>query len=480
METNTIYSRFKQWESRQPDAIAIVTDGSNATYAELDRKANAIACKIGDQRHEYIGLIMPHGIDMIAAILGILKTGAAYIPAEPSLPAERIRYMMGKAGVSLTVTDDFCRELDEDCPDLPDRSKSDGLAYVLYTSGTTGHPKGVKVENRSVVNYAEAFEREFRTAPGDVMLQLSVCSFDIFVEEVFTTLLNGATLAIPPKNVADGDIPALIDFARRHSVTEISGFPYLLAEMNKLDALPPSLRLLISGGDVIRASYIDRLIDKGVMIYNTYGPSETTVCATYYRCDNAAPLDDGTYPIGKPVKGVEVKIMDRNGHEVPAGTIGEICIFGNGVSDGYLGNPPEQKNFVRLPGGGRMYRSGDMGYALPDGNLAFLHRRDDQVMILGKRVEPEEVENVLNESPDVERGIVRAFSDDAGLAYLVAYFIPARKYYSLHDIKAWLRKDLTDFMIPEYFVAVNEIPINKRGKVDMSALPIVLKEADYD
>ena len=176
---------------------------------------------------------------------------------------------------------------------------------------------------------------------------------------------------------------------------------------------------------------------------------------------------------------MSVNILDRNGHPVPEGNVGEICIFGDGVSAGYLGNPPEQKNFIRLPDGRRMYRSGDMGYFLPDGNIAFLHRRDEQVMILGKRVEPEEVENVLNTSPDVERGIVRAFTDESGLAYLVAYFVPARANYSLHDIKKWLMNELTDFMIPEFFVAVKDIPINKRGKVDMSALPIVLKEA-YD
>lgn len=481
MKDNTIYSRFHRWVEIQPNAVAIVTDTKSMTYSDLDCRINSIAEKIGEARHQkFIGVVMPHGMDMIATIFAVLKSGAAYIPAEPSLPEDRIRYMMGKAKTELVITSEFCNNLSDDCPDYTDHSTPDGLAYVLYTSGTTGHPKGVMVENRSVVNYAEAFEAEFHTAPGDVMLQYSVCSFDIFVEEVFATLLNGATLAIPPKEIMEGDITVLMDFVKRHKVTEISGFPYLVAELNKLDTLPESLRLLISGGDVLRASYIDHLTGKGMLVYNTYGPSETTVCATYFRCDNALPLDDGTYPIGKAVKGVEVKILDKNGKEVPDGTVGEICIFGNGVSAGYLGTPPEQRNFVKLPDGKRMYRSGDMGYFLPDGNIAFLHRRDEQVMILGKRVEPEEVENVLNTSPDVERGIVRAFNDDAGLAYLVAYFVPAHKEYSLHDVKNWLRKELTDFMIPEFFVAVKEIPVNKRGKVDMSALPIVLKEAEDD
>lgn len=481
MDKRTIYSRFRRWVTLQPNAAAIVSDTYSVTYSELDCRVNAFVDRIQEKRHgEFIGVVMTHGIDMIAAILAILKTGSAYIPAEPFLPADRIKYMMERAKMQLVITDEFCHGLRNSCPEYADMSTPGGLAYVLYTSGTTGHPKGVMVENHSVVNYAEAFEAEFHTRPGDVMLQYSVCSFDIFVEEVFATLLNGATLAIPPKEIVDGDIAALMDFVNRHNVTQISGFPYLLAEMNKLGNLPESLRLLISGGDVLRASYIDRLLNRDLMIYNTYGPSETTVCATYFRSDNARPLDDGTYPIGKAVKGVEVKILDMEGREVTAGSVGEICISGEGVSAGYLGNPPEQKNFVSLPDGKAMYRSGDMGYILPDGNIAFLHRRDEQVMILGKRVEPEEVENVLNTSPEVERGIVRAFNDDAGLAYLVAYFIPARSDYSLHDIKKWLRKELTDFMIPEFFVAVKEIPVNKRGKVDMSALPIVLKDSDND
>lgn len=478
---DTIYSRFKAQVKRYPEYVAIIGDGRSVTYSELDHLANAILSKFKAQSHEFIGIVMTHGIEMIAAILAVLKSGAAYIPAEKSLPADRRRYMMDKAGVNLIIDDGYCSSLKPSAKECSDRSTPDGLAYVLYTSGTTGHPKGVEAENHSVVNYAEAFVSEFHVKPGDVMLQYSVCSFDIFVEEVFTTLLNGAALAIPSENVMKGGLAELMNFVERHGVTEISGFPYLLAEMNKLDSIPESLRLLISGGDVLRASYIDRLRDMGPMIYNTYGPSETTVCASYHRCDNAKPLDDGTFPIGHPVKGVTVKIMDESLRELPAGEKGEICIFGAGVSRGYLGNPPEKKNFVTLSDGTRMYRSGDLGYFLPDGNLAFLHRRDDQVMILGKRVEPEEVENVLNTCPCVERGIVRAFTDENGLAYLVAYLIPKdKKGCSLRKIKEYLKSELTDFMVPEFFVEVREIPLNQHGKVDMNALPIVMKEGGLD
>lgn len=475
MDNKTIYHRFSQWVDRQPEAMAIVEDGRAVTYRQLDVMANAIMSKFYSKRYPTVGIIMSHGIEMTAAMLAVVKSGAAYVPAEPSLPRERAGYMMATAGAEFVITDSFCRNLPQSRP-LPDRSFPRGAAYILYTSGTSGRPKGVVVENHSVVNYAEAFENEFHVAPGDVMLQYSVCSFDIFVEEVFTTLLNGATLAITPEEIREGRLPALMDFCERHGVTEISGFPYLLADMNRYRLFPSKLRLLISGGDVIRASYITWLKNQDFVIYNTYGPSETTVCATYFRVDNAEPLDDGTFPIGKAIKGTEVKILDGNLQEVPDGTSGEICISGEGVARGYLGNPPEQSNFIICADGTKMYRSGDLGYLLPDGNIAFLHRKDRQVMILGKRVEPEEVENVLNESPYVERGVVRAFTDEYGMAYLTAYFVPSHKNCQLSRIKKFLRSRLADFMVPEFFVKMDEIPLTSRGKVKDRALPVVMKE----
>lgn len=475
MDRDTIYSRFAKWVEAQPDAVAIAEDGRRVTYRQLDTVANAIMAKFHDRKYEAAGIAMNHGIEMIAAILAVLKSGAAYVPAEPSLPRKRTEYMMHTAGAELVITDDYCRHLPEAEP-LPDRSTPKGTAYILYTSGTSGRPKGVVVENHSVVNYAEAFEREFHTGPGDVMLQYSVCSFDIFVEEVFTTLLNGATLAIPTAETHEGSIGELMSFCERQGVTEISGFPYLLADMNRYHRYPPRLRLLISGGDVIRESYITWLKGHDFKIYNTYGPSETTVCATYYRIDNAEALDDGTYPVGKAIKGVEVRILDDKMNKVAPGETGEICIWGEGVSRGYTGNPPERENFVTTSEGRRMYRSGDLGYMLPDGNIAFLHRKDRQVMIEGRRVEPAEVENVLNESPCVERGVVRANTDDEGLAYLTAYFVPSHKNCHLSRIKEFLKSRLSEYMVPEFFVKLEEIPLTTRGKVNDRALPVVMKE----
>lgn len=480
MDKRTIYSRFKNVVRKYPESSAIVEDNRAISYAQLDAMVDSILARFYGQKPDCVGIVMHHGAEQIAAMLAVLKCGAAYVPAEPFLPKDRIDYMMRTAGVKLVITDEYCENLTPAAETYEDLSTPDGVAYILYTSGTTGKPKGVIQENHSVVNYCEAFEAEMHTGPGDVMLQYSVCSFDIFVEEVFTTLLNGATLAIPSVEVHNGPLEGLMDFCKRHDVTVIDGFPYLVADINKRShLLPASVNLIISGGDVIRASYITNLRNRGIRIYNTYGPSETCVCSNYFRVDNAEPLDDGTFSIGKAIKGVEVKILDKNLKEVPKGEIGEICIFGEGVNRGYLGNPPEQANFVTLPDGTRLYRSGDMGYLLPDNNIAFLHRRDEQVMILGKRVEPEEVENVLNDFPEVDRGIVRAFLDESGLHYLVAYVVP-RKGFSLHDVRAYLSSKLSDFMVPEFFVEVKALPLTHRGKIDMDALPKVLKEGCHE
>ena len=178
MQNNTIYSRFSQWMKSQPDTVAVTEDGRSTTYRELDRMADAIMAKFQTEHYAAVGIVMSHSTEMIAAMLAVLKSGAAYVPAEPSLPQERIDYMMRTAGVDFIITDGFCRNHPSSEP-LSDKSVPDGVAYILYTSGTSGRPKGVVVENHSVVNYAEAFENEFHVAPGDVMLQYSICSFDI-------------------------------------------------------------------------------------------------------------------------------------------------------------------------------------------------------------------------------------------------------------------------------------------------------------
>ena len=308
------------------------------------------------------------------------------------------------------------------------------------------------------------------------MLQYSVCSFDIFVEEVFASLLNGAAIAIPDSEDRK-DIESLMQFINKNHVTILSGFPYLLAQMNRLDRIPSSLRLLISGGDVLRGRYIDRLL-KQVTVYNTYGPSETTVCTAYYRCNDGQVLSDGTYPIGKAVFGSEIKILDEKGHEASKGETGEICILGTGVACGYIGDHAEENRaFETLPDGRRMYRSGDLGYFLEDGSIAFLHRKDTQIMIYGKRVEVMEVESRLNQCSGVEQAIVRPFVDEEGLSYMTAYIVTENSDVRVSKIRQELSENLTDFMIPQFIVKMPKLPLNVNGKPDLSMMPVVMKES---
>ncbi len=487
---NTIYAAFETIVQTYPDEPAIIEDDRILSFQELSNMVDLVANGFPEDVR-CVGVVKRHRAEMIASMLAILKCGACYVPAEPSFPAGRIHEMMTEAQVDFVLTESsFLYKLEG----LPTRTVRDATAeasrtgrkatanpddpaYILYTSGTTGHPKGVCVRNRNVCHYVRAFEHEFHPHPGDVMLQYSVCSFDIFVEEVYASLLNGAALAIP-SDADKENIHALMSFVTRHQVTMISGFPYLLADINKLSMIPLHLRLLISGGDVLRGNYVDHLLDR-VVVYNTYGPSETTVCASYYCCNDGAVLEDGTYPIGKAIQGVTIRILDEDEHEVAEGQPGQICILGDGVSMGYIGDHEEEnKAFVTLPNGEVMYESGDMGYLLPDGNIAFLHRDDDQIMIYGKRVELAEVESRLSQCQGVRQAVVRAYTDEDGLSYMVAYVVPIIPGLKVSRIKEELSENLTDFMIPEFFVELSDIPLNLNGKPDASKLPVVKRKGD--
>ncbi|MCC8074167.1 MAG: amino acid adenylation domain-containing protein [Clostridiales bacterium] len=486
MKNSTVYECFEEIVTNFPEQIAIIHQNRSMTYSQLDRRIDIIEGNFPSQE-KCIGIVADHGVDFIASIFAVLKSGACYVPAEPDFPEERIRFMMKESNAGFIITQKkyeeklkgfpllFLEEIDEK-PQIRHEHFSltpKSPAYILYTSGSTGVPKGVCVTNANICHYVRAFCNEFNPTVKDTMLQYSVCSFDIFVEEVFTTLLSGATLAIPDARSRE-NIDCLMDFVTENNVTIISGFPYLLMDMNRLKSIPSCLRLLISGGDVLRESYINNLLNQ-VTIYNTYGPSETTVCCSYFCCNNQKALEDGTYPIGKAVLGTKIELLDDDGTPVPLGTIGEICISGGGVSDGYL-DRSKNKMFIIGENGERIYRSGDLGCFLPNGNLAFLRRKDSQVMIMGKRVEPEEVENVLCDCNEVQTAVVRPFTDEHGLSYLTAYVVANETDFVLSEVKKKLSRYLAPFMIPEFFVIMDHIPLTPNGKPDINKLPVVLKE----
>lgn len=485
----TIYSYFKKQVVRNSNEIAVFDENRSLTFKQLDRLVDTIAMNF-EANPKLVGIVMNHSVELIASMIAVLKVGAGYVPVEPFFPIDRIKFIMNECNVDFVITNsEYAIKLhglplhfiDSDLKVHPkarisEMSKPESIAYVLYTSGSTGMPKGVVVENRNVCHYIKAFTNEFHPTVGDRMLQYSVCSFDIFVEEVFTTLCNGAALAIPSEYIK-GDIHRIMNFVEKYKITEISGFPYLLLEMNKLQSIPSSLRLLISGGDVLRESYVTNLI-KQTEVYNTYGPSEGTVCASYFHCNNGQAEPDGTYPIGKSILGVQVEIRDEYLNLVPNGTIGEICIFGAGVSRGYIGSNRKKENeaYVNLADGRRMYRTGDLGIMRPDGTLIFLHRKDSQVMILGKRVETCEVQNILCNCRGVERGFVGARNDEQGLAYLTAYIVPKdRPTFRMSEVRETMAKFLPAYMIPEFFVCLNTMPLNSNGKIDSKSLPVIMK-----
>lgn len=488
---NTVFGMFEQAVRNHGDSPAVIESGRTLTFRELSDLVDVVAGVIPGGS-ETVGIVMSHRAEMVAGMLAALKMGARYVPAEPSFPSERICFMMDEAGAEVVLTETAFTSMlegrctlplecvlgDEDATQIGRTSacEPDDAAYVLYTSGTTGRPKGICVTNANVCHYVRAFAREFRPGPGDVMLQHSVYTFDIFVEEVFASLLSGAAIAIPSKAERE-DVKALMGFVERYGVTMLSGFPYLLAEINRLEAIPESLRLLISGGDVLRARYVDNLLGRAE-VYNTYGPSETTVCATYFRCNGAVPLSDGTYPIGRAVQGACVRVLGSDGREMPQGEPGELCITGGGVFRGYIGGRDEENRaFEELSNGSVMYRSGDAGYVMPSGDIAFLHRLDSQVMVGGRRVEVMEVEHVLNKCEGVAQAVVRASSDDEGMTYLTSYVVPDGGGLSVADLRARLSESLADFMVPEFFVQMRAIPLNVNGKPDTAKLPVVMKEA---
>ena len=487
----TINELFEEQVKKTPNNVAIILGDLRVTYDELNkmanRKANFLISK-GVEKEDYVGIVVnSQTIDRIVDIFAIIKSGAAYVAMEPTFPKERINYIVKQSGMKYVFTQEMYKYIfkdenilisdKQDYESFSDKNPKttncgENAMYILYTSGTTGEPKGVVVEQRNVCNYVTAFKKEFKITQKDKMLQNSVCTFDIFVEEVFPILLSGGTLVIATDNEKN-DVKKLYDLMEKEKVTIMSSFPYLLNDFNKYK-IPTSLKIAISGGDVLRKEYVDQLIKK-VKVYNTYGPTETTVCVSYYHYNTE--VDSKTVPIGKPIYGTDMLVLDENMKKVKTGEIGEICIVGNGVSRGYFNKPEEtEKNFVKNPynESERMYKSGDLGLLREDGTIEFIKRKDKQVMILGKRVEPLEVENVMYKIHDIDCAIVKPFFDEKNYAYLTCYY-STKKDIILSGIKEHLKEYLPEFMIPEFFVKLDKIPKTENGKIDKKHLPVILK-----
>ncbi|SKB69517.1 amino acid adenylation domain-containing protein [Lysinibacillus sp. AC-3] len=488
--TKTIDEFFEYQVKKGPDRIALICQDRKLTYKELNEKSNQLAHLLrqkGVKPEKLVGLIVERSEDLIICMFAVLKAGGAYLPVDPAYPLERINYMFEQADINLLLTHSHinielsipCEKIYlDDSPlhhyptsNLDKLHDVNNLMYTLYTSGSTGQPKGVAVEHRNVVGYCHSFRNEFNINENDIMLQQSTVSFDISVEEIFPILLTGGTLVIACRDdVASTE--KLLDIMRNNKVTMISGFPLLLNELNKYP-LVESLHTMISGGDVLRKEYISNLIDK-VKIYNTYGPSETTVCISYYEVTSEKVGNN--IPTGKPIANYKVYILDKNRQPAPIGVPGEVCISGVGVSREYLNRPDltseryTQNPFVENE---KMYICGDLARWSPDGNIEFLGRIDNQIKIGGRRTEPGEVEEKLLQHPSIEEACVIARENKNKNKYLTAYIV-MNEQNSAVELKEYLLQFLPDFMVPSYYVELNKLPLTLNGKVDKNNLAVIL------
>ncbi len=528
--------RFRDQVEKTPanTALAGKYGGADArlTYSELNKEADRLADILlakGVQVDDIVGVLLPSSLEMVIGLWGILKSGGAYLPIEPHYPQERIDYLLADSGARFLVTLRSVSDRDwninnrhidvvfiddagaiDRSPETSCSSDSTAdLAYVIYTSGTTGRPKGVLVEHKNLAAYIAAFENEFVLGPTDTVLQQVSYAFDAFVEEFYPIQVKGGKLAIPAREVIR-DINALCDFIARHEATLITCSPQLLNELDKVAAgfagKPgnplSSLRILISGGDRLKAEYIKNLLHIGA-VYNTYGPTESTVCATYYPCFPDVELADNV-PIGKPIAGYRVYIRDRNGDLSPIGVPGELCAAGPGVTRGYLNKP--ELTAEKFASGGQvaflknrplhpqktlenscadhfspftihhspftthLYKTGDLARWLPDGNIEFLGRIDRQVKIRGYRIELAEIERQLLSLENIKEAVVTAGEKKSGQDFLAAYVV-CTKPLDQAAIKSSLALRLPDYMIPSYIMETAEIPRTPSGKLDNKKLP---------
>ncbi|HLP61316.1 MAG TPA: amino acid adenylation domain-containing protein, partial [Candidatus Deferrimicrobium sp.] len=351
----TVLQSFAEQVNKVGDRTAVIGMGQRAgkdilhlTYRELHEKSNGLAYLLhnkGVGPDSIVGIMMNRSIEMVICLLGIWKAGGAYLPIEPDLPQERIDYMLKESNAKIVINDQ--NNLDfEYIPDFEFGTRhllSANVAYLIYTSGSTGRPKGVLVEHRNLAAYLNAFTQRFKFNLDDIVLQQASYAFDTFVEEVYGALLCGSAIAIADNRTVR-DIDLLLEFIEKYNITVLDCVPLLLNELNKRCATRLERRRVrtvhtfISGGDVLKYRHIDHLLKSG-KVYNTYGPTETTVCATHYRCPAKRYQLHLTVPIGKPVAGYTVYIVDPTGKPAPTGVVGELCIAGPGVTRGYLNQP---------------------------------------------------------------------------------------------------------------------------------------------
>ncbi|MCY8701099.1 non-ribosomal peptide synthase/polyketide synthase [Bacillus spizizenii] len=499
----TIHERFSKQAFRTPDRTAVVFEGESLTYGELNKRANQLAQALrveGVQAGQLVGIMAERSLEMIIGIFGILKAGGAYLPIDPDSPVERIHYIARDSGINILLThgelpenlnfSGTCINMKEEQAyhetdiNLAVPCQFDQLAYCIYTSGTTGTPKGTLIEHRQVIHLIEGLRNAVYSAYDGVLhvAMLAPYYFDASVQQIYASLLLGHTLFIVPKEaVSDGE--ALCQYYRQHRIDVTDGTPAhlkLLVAADDGEGVP--LRHLLIGGEALPKTTVTKFIhlfgaDRAApAITNVYGPTETCVDASLFNIEVSADAwtrSQVHIPIGKPLGNNRMYILDSQQRLQPVGVQGELYIAGDGVGRGYL-NLPEltNKKFVNDPfvPSGRMYRTGDLARLLPDGNIEFIERVDHQVKIHGFRIELGEIESIMLNIPEIQEAVASVLEDADGEHYICGYYV-ANKPFPTSQLRDRLTRHLPGYMIPAYFVQMDQMPLTPNGKLNRNLLP---------
>jgi amino acid adenylation domain-containing protein len=496
--------RFAKVAAEHADRVAVRTEDVTWTYSQLDearRKVSAALLPRAAEHGSRVALLLDHDAPMLAGVLGTLTSGCAYVALDPSHPPERLRQILVDAGVvgiltsarnrvlagelapegvEVLVLDDVLRGPPVAAPER--RVSPDTLAYVLYTSGSTGRPKGVAQSQRNVIHFIAAYANNLHLSPDDRLTLLPSYCVDAGVMDIFAALLTGATLC--PMDVRALGLRGVLRSMAELRVTVHHSTPtlyrHLVRELGTAPA-PATVRLVVLGGEEVRRSDVDAYREHfgpACVLVNGFGPTESTVTLQYF-VDRKTRLERRAVPIGTPVARTQVALVSQSG--VPGQVFGEIAIRSPHVALGYWGSPELTERAFRGDAGGdgrRTYRTGDLGRLLPDGNIEYRGRRDQQTKLQGFRVELGEVESALVQHPEVREAAAVVREGTEGEKHLVAYFAPRGERTPAPDeLRRFLRGRLPVHMIPASFVCVERLPWTTSGKLDRRALPDAEPEA---
>ena len=493
-ETSCLHQLFEKQVVQTPDASAVVFENQELTYKELNQKANNLAHylrKIGVGPEVLVGVFIDRSIEMIVGLLGILKAGGAYVPLDPDFPKQRIEYMIERSEALAILTqkklvmelpetqakvislDEKWDEISKESDETPETDvKPENLAYVMFTSGSTGLPKGVQVHHKAVVNFIVSMSQLPGLTRKDVLLAVTTLSFDISILELFLPISVGSKLAIISREDAlDGK--KVIETLERLAVTAMQATPATWRLLLAAGWEGSNQLKILCGGEAVPKDLISELITRAASVWNMYGPTETTIWSTCYHLTDP----EGPILIGRPIGNTSIYILDKQMQPVPIGAAGEIYIGGDGVTRGYL-KDPEKTAEVFVPDSFsnnpdmRIYNTGDFGRYLPDGNIECLGRVDNQVKVRGFRIELGEIEFVLSQHPLVRQIAVSAKEDAFGSMRLVGYIVPKTgENPSVESLRSFLGDKLPYYMIPDIFVYLEALPLTPNEKIDRKALP---------